>query len=869
MYLNSFLPMIDNQKNKLVVRTVMLLVSMVVCTTAFCSATPNDSTLTRIRGFLRNAVSFSVRNPQEKVYVHFDNTSYYQGDKIWFKSYVVDGNSNRPSELSKTLYVELLNPCGKIVDKRILRIEDGVCHGNLSLGHMPFYSGFYEVRAYTKWMLNFGDAAYFSRVLPVFDAPKHEGDYSERSMLRSGIAHTKYEGPRKATKTGKKVNMRFYPEGGHMISGLPVRVTFEIVGKNGEPLDCKGRVVDINGSTVADISTVHEGRGVFGFTPAAGVKYKAIVTCGTSVNGEFKFDLPEAVSEGISLSVDNLSSADSMYVTMRCSEPGRHSLAGMSVSARGGLWSYALAEFDSVRTLAVAKRGIPTGVVVVSVTDTAGYVNAERLVFVDNGGMGRINALFDKPVYEPGEKVKVDIRPDELLTDSIMPLSVAVINGDNALDSRSSILTDLLMSPEVKGYLRNPMQYFMSDNPDSARDLDLLMMVRGWRRYSWEEMAGVKPIDLKYYPEQAIDLTGKVVSFTRSKPKSNVTISTMVMQKEISDSMRQMGYEQFVTDSCGNFRFSAYLEGKNVIVMSATENGKKKQYRIVVDRLFSPDPRVYDIAEMQIDDLIADQESEIEADNDTIVTETETSDEVPDDMQPDDDGKSRKLDEVVVKAKRRTKEADIYRARSKSVAYYDAVAELDDIADNNEVIGNDIFELLKKVNTNFRRIYNGNKEEISYKGRHVLFVINYEPPLDDDSTNYTYVYPEAVKAIYVNEEPDVMLKYADQRKYTIMNIDKNYGCAVLIETDPNSPARPGKGTRRLTIDGYSKPEEYVNVDAEYMIDPADNRRTLYWNPMLKTDRQGAASFEFYNNSSCRNMKITICGIDTDGNLYSN
>lgn len=34
------------------------------------------------------------------------------------------------------------------------------------------YAGFYEIRAYTRYMLNFGKENYFSRVLPVYDEPK-------------------------------------------------------------------------------------------------------------------------------------------------------------------------------------------------------------------------------------------------------------------------------------------------------------------------------------------------------------------------------------------------------------------------------------------------------------------------------------------------------------------------------------------------------------------------------------------------------------------------------------------------------------------------------------------------------------------------
>lgn len=43
-----------------------------------------------------------------------------------------------------------------------------------------YRSGFYEVRAYTRGMLNFGDDCVFSRVFPVYDEPEKDGNYSEK-----------------------------------------------------------------------------------------------------------------------------------------------------------------------------------------------------------------------------------------------------------------------------------------------------------------------------------------------------------------------------------------------------------------------------------------------------------------------------------------------------------------------------------------------------------------------------------------------------------------------------------------------------------------------------------------------------------------
>ena len=112
----------------------------------------SDSLVQKIAGYIDAIQNFGDVLPQEKVYLHFDNTSYYQGDPIWFQCYVVTPGLNHPTELSKTLYVELLNPGGEIISKRVLPIRNGRCHSSFELTQLPFYSGFYEVRAYTKYM---------------------------------------------------------------------------------------------------------------------------------------------------------------------------------------------------------------------------------------------------------------------------------------------------------------------------------------------------------------------------------------------------------------------------------------------------------------------------------------------------------------------------------------------------------------------------------------------------------------------------------------------------------------------------------------------------------------------------------------------
>ena len=114
-------------------------------------------------GWLLMAVSFmpdkkpeQVLPVQEKVYLHFDNNCYFLGDTIWYKAYVVLADDNSPEPLSRILYVELLNEQGYLMERQQLEINKlGQADGCFAISDTTF-AGFYEVRAYTKWMLNFG-----------------------------------------------------------------------------------------------------------------------------------------------------------------------------------------------------------------------------------------------------------------------------------------------------------------------------------------------------------------------------------------------------------------------------------------------------------------------------------------------------------------------------------------------------------------------------------------------------------------------------------------------------------------------------------------------------------------------------------------
>ena len=61
-----------------------------------------------------NIHQFNSIFPQEKVFIQFDNTSYYAGETIWFKAFVVNASSLERAK-SKVLYVDLISPTGVLL----------------------------------------------------------------------------------------------------------------------------------------------------------------------------------------------------------------------------------------------------------------------------------------------------------------------------------------------------------------------------------------------------------------------------------------------------------------------------------------------------------------------------------------------------------------------------------------------------------------------------------------------------------------------------------------------------------------------------------------------------------------------------------
>ncbi len=102
----------------------------------------------------------------DKVYLQLDRNLYAQGDTIWIKGYAMERGTNKPSNNSYAIHVQMLNEDGAQVGAYKLLTIDGVATGQIELLGVQ-KPGFYQLIAHTGYMKNFSQRFFFKTTFEV------------------------------------------------------------------------------------------------------------------------------------------------------------------------------------------------------------------------------------------------------------------------------------------------------------------------------------------------------------------------------------------------------------------------------------------------------------------------------------------------------------------------------------------------------------------------------------------------------------------------------------------------------------------------------------------------------------------------------
>ncbi len=835
----------------------------------------------RLSGYASNMMRFSELCTQEKVYLQFDNTSYYTGETIWFKAYVVNASDNRRAP-SKVLYVDFLSPGGEILKSLKLPVVAGQVDGSFSLndastaharelrGVLPYRSGFYEIRAYTAYMLNFPEEMIFRRVLPVFEKPEKDGNYYGEKPVINEVKDDELERFRKLPDAIRGIDVTFYPEGGHLVTGVPNRVAFKVMGSDGLGADADGMLNDS-----IPLRCVHDGMGSVVFTPLR-THNRAVFTFG---GRNYHFDLPDAERGGYLLSAD--AQGDVLRATVLAAGDAPADTLGLTLTCRGELRDFrTVTVTSSASVVEMPLADAAEGVHCLTLFDRDGTVIATRHIYVrGRSALPLVTVTPDKDRYEPFGPVRLEF---ELRDGAGQPfrdrfcLSVRDA-GCPGSATETDIRSSLLLSSDLRGLVYRPEYYFESDDDRHLEALDLLMLVQGWEKYDWRKRAGAEEYNEVHRLERGLTLNGWVkthLTFT-DKPVggASVAIVTVPKDKRLTQRLR------CIVDSTGYFGFDIDdFYGKaelTMIARPARKSAFQRTPRMVLERYMRPKVTRYSLADKA---LTYPGRANVPGKTDTAEEDNAAEDNYPTVIQQD---LGYVLPEAVIEGSRMY--IDYYTFKAFDAHEY-AENTLDRGSYTSGVKGflgaNHIsFDV---SDSKIKPFYYVHDSERFYEDNHnEALKALYGIPIGDTSFPAVdiisvLVYDRRMYLADILKLCPLYVKHLDKHLITFSPTElysKRYNLVDVEVKDRHFQSTRSEeldmSRRHTTMQGYSTTAEFYSP--RYPDGPipgdVDYRRTLYWNPNVITDADGHAEVEFYNNSYSKHFSVSGAGITAGGTPY--
>ncbi|TAL67976.1 MAG: hypothetical protein EPN88_07285, partial [Bacteroidetes bacterium] len=356
----------------------------------------------------------------EKVYLHTDRDSYFAGDDIWFKAYLIDALDRLLTDHSSNLHVEIISAFSKIISNRIIRLEGGLGNGDFKLPD-DIKAGRYKLRAYTNYMRNFGDQLFFSKEIVVINS----ADSSEISD--------------KAQYVENKIHVDFFPEGGSLVENVSSIVAFKATNYLGKGCNVSGKIYSSDGEMITAFKSSYLGMGSFFLRPLPGLSYYSIVRGADSI--DIKTELPVSYPTGVTLSA-SINQNNELLITTKTNPEtlalvSDHDLL-LSFSVRKEVFKTMPYKINSpVTSFVIPTDDLPDGILMFTLSTPEDLPLSERLIYVERETPLIIQVETDKRLYGRRESVSVKVSLSE---DSIIEregnVSLAVVDN-NLIDNSS------------------------------------------------------------------------------------------------------------------------------------------------------------------------------------------------------------------------------------------------------------------------------------------------------------------------------------------------------------------------------------------------------------------------------------------------
>ncbi|WP_316822157.1 TonB-dependent receptor plug domain-containing protein [Pedobacter gandavensis] len=885
-----------------------LLYPLLLITSVFFAFVSGVLTDDNFESLLQRMKDFNEKYPQEKVHLHLDKPYYAIGDNIWFKAYLYNSTTQEPSDISKILYVELINERDSVKQQLKLPVMGGATWGNFSLPD-TLTEGNYRIRAYTQWMRNTGPEFFFDKTIKIGyswtnqvftntqyhyskegnrekiaanitfkdkqgkpyagNEVRYEVQVDTKSLLK-GKATTNNEGEisldfinnlpdisktgriiatialpedRKVTReipikaTSRSVDVQFFPESGNLIEGLPTKIGVKAVNSSGLGENISGIILDPNGTEINRFGTKYLGMGNFIINPQSNSRYLAKVKFADG--SEKEIPLPITQNSGYNLTVIN-TDQEKLTVKIIRSENLTGPVKLRLVGQNNGnvLFSPEVTITEQLSIVNIPRKQLIEGILQLTLLSESNQPIAERLVFIYNpADRATVQLSTEKTVYAKREKVAIQLNSTFNGNPAAGMFSVSVTNN-NAVkpepETESNILSNLLLTSDLIGYIEKPNYYFIEEGPEVAINMDNLMLTQGWRRISWKNIINNTPPIIRFKPEKTLGFSGVVTNYSgKPSPNSKVTLLSTAAGFFSLDTL---------TDAQGRFNFDnlIFADDPKFIIQARTEKGKNRldiKMDVVPGQVVTRSKNTGDI-EINVNEALS---AYLKQSNNYF----------------DDQSKRGILQKTL-----QLKEVKITQQKqqvNKNSQNLNGAGRADAVITAEQLMTCQQLSMCLQGRVAGLIVMNGKAYLTRNAGRIPMSIVLDGMRLDDFNLDDINVFD--IESIEVLKSVGNLAIYGSNGAGGVLVITTKRG-------NGNYSSSPTPGLIIINPKGYTIPKEFYSpkYDVAEPNHAPDFRSTVYWGPQLLSNAQGKANFTFFNTDEPGTYRVVLEGMDLMGHL---
>lgn len=868
-----------------------------------------------------NAQKTSSDFKKEKTYIQTSHVFYKPGEEMFFKIFIVQAENNLPANQSKVVGFELVDPSGTVVRKSKYEIKNGHADGSFYFGE-DMKGGIYKIRAFTAWMQNEANKNVFEkeitlqkivspRILMKLDFPKKGygagdevlADFSMRSLSNLSIPfYEAYftvmhqgekisEGTFITDKEGKyvlkfklpevlkssdallniKVNfdgftesisrnipivlnnldVKFMPEGGTFINGIEQNIAFKVLDEFEKPVDAVLGIYNQNHQKLTEVSAYNFGMGSFLFTPKKGETYYAKVLKPENISKIYQ--LPIAKDNGIVFNAKK----ENHKISLNINSTSERNVI-ISGNFRGKeIYSKTMSLKQGLNQIEISENELPIGICRFTVSEN-NIPLAERIVFTNENKQMKVKITPTKKNYLPREKVIVNIETTDENNQPIPAnLSMSVVDEKlwtYADDKQNHILSWLLLDSELRGKIERPQFYFDKKEEKALRSLELVMLTNGYRYF--EMIPDVeKSGKYKYLPEKKNPIYG-IIEDENKKP-----VKAEVFLVEGNSKIKKQ-----TTTENGLFYFSDLNRNAYYTIIAKSLSKKQKvsvrmlSYKLNINPLVKQSLENIDVEEIIKEAEIKEKKNSISQGIEGILKT------LPSIRKSDSSNVEKSIEEVVVLG-------------------YNQVIKRSLSTNSITTVTSDRLE--NRPNVSFLQSLQGQAAGLSISStsgspgsgkvdvmiRGVGSIASHSEPLYvidgmfSNSTQFRNLNTNSIAAVSVLKDAAATSIYGNRGSNGVIIINSKNGRNSNIKFDITPEtyfAVKNIPNDSLVNYNYSRQFSYPVYESTNTAYRHDYRETLYWNPVVETDKNGKAKIEFYQSDANSAFRIMTEGISSSG-----